>query len=52
VAEWLGTNVRAAITTTNGIVYVLPETRSNREVFASYDVEEHARKQVAMLPAL
>jgi hypothetical protein len=32
--------VRPAFTKTNGIVYVLPETRSAREVFASYyDVE-------------
>lgn len=33
--------VRAAFAGTNGIVYVLPETRSAREVFGSYDVEEH-----------
>jgi hypothetical protein len=32
--------VRPAFTKTNGIVYVLPETRSAREVFTSYyDVE-------------
>jgi hypothetical protein len=31
--------VRPAFTGTNGIVYVLPETRSAREVFGSYDVE-------------
>ena len=32
--------VHPAFTGTNGIVYVLPETRSTREVFASYyDVE-------------
>ena len=32
--------VRPAFTGTNGVVYVLPETRSTREVFASYyDVE-------------
>jgi len=37
--------VRPAVTGTNGIVYVLPETRSSREVFTSYDVEEHARLQ-------
>jgi len=35
--------VSPAFTGTNGIVYVLPETRSAREVFGSYDVEEHAR---------
>lgn len=33
---------------TDGIVYVLPETRTAREVFASYDVDEHARLQVAI----
>ena len=35
--------VRPAFTGTNGIVYVLPETRSAREVFSSYDVDEHAQ---------
>lgn len=36
--------VRPAFTGTYGIVYVLPETRPAREVFASYDVsEEHVR---------
>ena len=35
--------VRPAFTGTNGIVYVLPETRSAREVFKSYDVDEHER---------
>ena len=33
--------VHPAFTGTNGIVYVLPETRSSREVFKLYDVEEH-----------
>ncbi len=33
--------VRPAFTGTNGIVYVLPETRSAREVFGSYDVDAH-----------
>ena len=43
--------VTPAFTGTNGIVYVLPETRSAREVFASYDVEEeHARLQAARQP--
>jgi hypothetical protein len=32
--------VRPSFTGTNGIVYVLPETRSARELFGSYDVEE------------
>jgi hypothetical protein len=39
--------VRAAFTGTDGIVYVLPETRPARKVFASYDVEEHAQRQSA-----
>lgn len=39
--------VSPAFTGTYGIVYVLPETRLAREVFASYDVEEHARLQTA-----
>ena len=39
--------VRPVFTGTNGIVYVLPETRSANEVFTSYDVEEHAQPQVA-----
>jgi hypothetical protein len=39
--------VHPAFTGTNGIVYVLPETRPARAVFASYDVEEHARLQIA-----
>jgi len=40
--------VRPAFTGTNGIVYVLPETKPASKVFASYDVEEkHAREQAA-----
>ena len=39
--------VRPAFRESKGIVYVLPETRSARELFASYDVEEHLRKQAA-----
>lgn len=42
-AEFFENVVRPAFTGTNGIVYVLPETRPAREVFGSYDVEEHAR---------
>jgi hypothetical protein len=34
--------VRPAFRRTNGIVYVLPETRTAREVFGSYDVEERS----------
>jgi hypothetical protein len=38
---------------TDGIVYVLPETRSVQKVFASYDVAERERRQAAgqRLPA-
>jgi hypothetical protein len=42
-AKFYDNVVRPAFTGTNGIVYVLPETRSAREVFGSYDVEERAR---------
>lgn len=37
--------IRTTFTGTNGIVYVLPETRSPSEVFGSYDVEERAQRQ-------
>jgi len=49
-AKFFDNVVRPAFTGTNGIVYVLPETRLAREVFASYDVEEHARLQTASQP--
>ncbi|MBG6076719.1 L,D-transpeptidase [Polaromonas sp. CG_9.11] len=39
--------VSPAFTGTDGIVYVLPETRSAREVFGSYDVGERVRLQAA-----
>jgi hypothetical protein len=39
------TVVRPAFTGTDGIVYVLPETLTAREVFGSYDVEERVRHQ-------
>jgi len=42
-AKFFDKVVRPAFTGTDGIVYVLPETRPAREVFASYDVEERAR---------
>lgn len=44
--------VSPAFTGTNGIVYVLPETRSVRQVFGSYDVEEPAQAQVTRQGAL
>ncbi len=42
--------VRPVFTATDGIVYVLPETRRISEVFASYDVEEHTRLQTTSQP--
>ena len=39
--------VSPSFTGTNGIVYILPETRSAREVFGSYDVQGSLRKQAA-----
>jgi len=52
-AEFFKNVVHPAFTGTSGIVYVLPETRSARQVFASYDVDERARLQTASqrLPA-
>lgn len=41
-AEFYNDVVSPAFTGTNGIVYVLPETRSPQEVFASYDGGERA----------
>lgn len=49
-AKFFKNVVRPAFTGTDGIVYVLPETRMVREVFASYDVEERARLQTARQP--
>ena len=37
--------VSPSFTGTNGIVYILPESRSAREVFGSYDVQDSLRKQ-------
>jgi hypothetical protein len=39
--------VSPAFSGTNGIVYILPETRSIEKVFASYDVMKRARLQTA-----
>ena len=39
--------VSPSFTGTNGIVYIMPETRSAREVFGSYDVMELSRKQAS-----
>lgn len=39
--------VSPSFTGTNGIVYILPETRSAREVFGSYDIQDSPRKQAS-----
>ncbi|MBA3594055.1 MAG: hypothetical protein H0W47_09690 [Polaromonas sp.] len=39
--------VSPSFTGTNGIVYILPETRSAREVFGSYDVQDPSRSQAS-----
>ena len=44
--------VKPAFTGTDGIVYVLPETRPARAVFMSYDVEEHWRPRTVGQAAL
>lgn len=51
--EFFKNVVSATLKGTNGIVYVLPETRSSRQVFASYDVDERERSMAAsqLLPA-
>ena len=43
--------VRPAFTGTQGIVYVLPETRTARQVFASYEVDEPAKSPAKVLTA-
>lgn len=40
--------VSPTFTGTSGIVYVLPETRSPRDVFGSYDVQDPMRKQASI----
>jgi len=49
-ADFFKSIVSAAFKGTNGIVYVMPETRSAQKIFASYDVDEHARLQTANPP--
>ncbi|MDP3163891.1 MAG: hypothetical protein Q8N06_00360, partial [Hydrogenophaga sp.] len=39
--------VSPAFTGTNGIVYILPETRTASEVFGSYDVQDTSRAQAS-----
>jgi len=49
-AQFFDNIVRPAFSGTNGIVYVMPETRLVREVFASYGIEEHTRAQTMRQP--
>jgi len=44
-AKFFESVVRPAFAGTNGIVYILPETRSTQLVFGSYDVMENERRQ-------
>lgn len=46
-AEFYQGVVSLAFKGTNGIVYVLPETRTSQQVFASYDVDERERSILA-----
>jgi hypothetical protein len=39
--------VSPSFTRTNGIVYILPEIRTAREVFGSYDVQDSSRSQAS-----
>ena len=52
-AEFYKSVVSLAFKGTNGIVYVLPETRTVQQVFAAYDVDERERSMLAgqLLPA-
>ena len=43
--------VKPAFTGTNGIVYVLPETRSAQAVFGAYDVGQRRAQRAAVQPA-
>lgn len=49
-AEFFDQVIGPAFKGTNGIVYVLPETRSAQEVFGSSDVAQQRRPQVAPHP--
>lgn len=51
-AKFFTNVVRPAFAGTNGIVYVLPETRSVSEVFAPYDVEGHTQLELMFNPKL
>lgn len=49
-AQFFKSVVSPAFKGTDGVVYVLPETRSAQKVFASYNVDERARAQAASQP--
>ena len=51
-AKFFENVVHPAFTGTNGIVYVLPETRPASKVFASYDVAERERGQASSTPVV
>lgn len=46
-AKFYDTVVSPSFTGTNGIVYILPETRPAREVFGSYEVQDASRNQAS-----
>lgn len=50
-AEFFKRVVSPAFSGSNGIVYVLPETRSVQQVFSSYDVKKRTRQKAASQPA-
>lgn len=44
--------IQTAFENTNGIIYVLPETRSMQDTFGSYDVDAHALQLATSVPLL
>lgn len=50
-AKFFDTIVHPAFSGTNGVVYVLPETRSAQETFASYDVDLRAQARATLQDA-
>jgi hypothetical protein len=44
--------VSPAFTGTNGVVYILPEIRTARDVFGSYDVDDTTRRAAPAAPAV
>ncbi len=49
-AKFFDNIVRPAFSGTNGVVYVMPETKLAHEVFMSYGIEEHTRTQTTSQP--